>query len=310
MLNGKTMTKNLSITLTAAVLLTVTLGRSAISAASVSTLMIGPDLLVNMTVGSHSARLRFMSGGPAALILNPDAAQRFGAKGGLFGAQAKVGPVVVKGRTASMSYAIAGQNSRGRVAWFDRAIAADFHGALGPMSAPQDIVTIQLRAAQAGERSFALPMINQRSGAVGTTANLDGQELFIQWDLTRQENLATAAAGSILAKTHDGQFSGKSRQAMIAFDIGRPARSLNLSRVFAVGPLRLDSIVTRTSDYGDTSDISDADADPGEIIVTARGKKSKAIYTLQIGRDAMQGCSSLTFDKPRMLIILTCGVAE
>jgi hypothetical protein len=301
------MKRNLNLALTAAVLLTVTLGGPAISAASVSTLMIGADLLVNATVGSHSARLRFMSGGPAALVLNPDAAQRFGAKGSLFGAQAKVGPVLVKGRMATMSFAIGGQNSRGRVAWFDRAIAPDHDGALGPMSAPQDVVTVQLQSAQAGERSFELPMINQGNGSVGTSANLDGQELFIQWDLTRQENLATAAAGTILAKALDGQFSGKSRQAMIAFDIGRPARSLNLSRALAVGPLRLDSIVTRTSDYGDTSGIADADADPSEIVVTARGKKSKAIYTLQIGRDAMQGCSSLTFDKRRKLIILSCS---
>lgn len=53
------------------------------------------------------------------------------------------------------------------------------------MSALQDIVTIQLRAAQVGERRFGLPMINQGNGAVGASATLDGQYLIVQWYLTR-----------------------------------------------------------------------------------------------------------------------------
>jgi hypothetical protein len=294
------------LSLATTVLLTAAFGGSAISSVDRSTLIVGPDLVVNATVGGNEAHMQFLSSGPASLILNSDAAQRFGAKGGLFGGQANVGPVAIKGQTGAVTFSVAGLKSRGRAAWFDRPITSAHDGSLGPMSVPHDIVTIQLRAAQPDERQFELPMANQSNGSVGTFAMLGGQRLFIQWDLIRQENLATAAAGAILSRAYDGQFAGKSRQAVIAFGIERPVRTMYLSSSFVVGPHRLDSIVTRTSDYGDTSDISDANADPNEIVVTARGKKSKAIYILQIGRDAMQGCSSLTFDKPRKLVILTC----
>jgi hypothetical protein len=291
-----------------AVFMTLMSADAAMSKAEPTTLVIGPDLLVDVTISNNAARLQLLSYGPSMLLLNPDAAKRFGAKGGLFGGQAKVGPVVIKGQTTAMSFVIDGQSSRGRVGWFDRAISSTQDGAFGPMSVPQDIVTVQLRAAQAGERRFELPMINQGNGSVGTNMTVNGQKLLIQFDLNRPENLATSAAGTALAEAHNGQFSEKSQPTVIAFGIERPVRTMLLGRAFEVGPLTLDRIVTRTSDYGDTSNIVDADADPSEIVVTGRGKKSKAIYTLQIGRDAMRDCSSLTFDKPRKLIILNCSL--
>lgn len=278
----------------------------AMAAPNAPTLTVGPDFAVAGTVDTKPARFQMLPNGSSTLVLNPDAAARFGAKGGWLAVKVKVGPVAIKGNTAVMRFSADGTPSRRRIGWFERPLAPGYDGALGPAAVPQSVVIFQLRAPAAGERQTVLPLVDRGYGGMGTVITVGHQPIFVEWALTKPHNGATAAAGAAIAAAHGGQFTSRPFGEPMAFGVIRPVRRVGLSQPLAIGPLRIDALVTRTSDYGDTSSIPESDADPGEIVVTGRGKSSKAIYSMEIGRDAMQSCSSLTFDKPRRLITLSC----
>ncbi len=269
-------------------------------------LIVAPDQIVTGTFEGKPARYRMLADGSSTLILNPQAAQRLGLKAGWIGVGVMIGPVMVNGSSAVGRYAVAGQPIKHRIAWFDRPIAADADGALGPAAVPQAIVTFQLRAAVTGERTYVLPLTDLGYRGLGTNVSAGDQTIFVQWDLTHAATSGTAAAGADLAASHGAQFTGPTWQELIRLEVRRPVRLLALTTPLAVGPIRIARVVTRVSDFGDTSGIADADADQSEIVVTAKGQKSRAIHSLRIGRDSMTDCSSITFDKPRAQIILSC----
>ena len=284
----------------------VSLSSVAFSRGLPSVLTVGTDLVAIGSVAGHPARFKMQADGTSTLVLNPDAAGRFGLRGGWFRVLVKVGPVPVNGQSGVTHFVVGGQDSRRRIGWFDRPIAPGFDGALGPSAVPQDVVVFQLRGPSPGEKRTVLPMANQGYGGVGTFVIARGQRIFVQWDMSKRTNSATAAAAADIADISGGQFVGKPWHEVVALGVERPVRRVILAREFVVGPFRLASLVARTTDYGDTSTIPDADADQSEIVVTAQGKKSKLVRALSIGQDAMAGCSSITFDKPKRQIILSC----
>ena len=102
--------------------------------------------------------------------------------------------------------------------------------------------------------------------------------------------------------------TGPVDQAEIAFGIARPVRRMTLTTPFVIGPMALNALHVRVSDYGNAATIRDADVtpDPEEIIVTGKAKRDPSRDRLSIGRDALEQCSSITFDKPAKRIRLSC----
>ncbi len=298
------MTKKLIV---AACLLCAVGGTVAAARKDPAVLTVGPDLAVAGTVAGKPARLQLLPNGSSTLIMNPDAAARFGLRAGWIGARVKVGPVSVSGNTAVVPYGVNGPASKRRIGWFERPFAPGFDGAVGPTAASQPIVTFQLRAPADGERAWTLPLVDQGYAGAGTAVMIGKQRIFVRFVLTRGYNGSTAAAGAAIAAAYDGQFIGKSWKEPLAFGVERPVRRLQLAKPMTIGPIRFDSLAARTSDYGSTSTIPDADADANEIVVTGRRGGGKAIYAMEIGRDSLKDCSSLTFDKPRKHVILRCS---
>jgi hypothetical protein len=73
-----------------------------------------------------------------------------------------------------------------------------------------------------------------------------------------------------------------------------------------IGGLPLNSLLVRVSDFGDATQIKDADAaDSDEIIVTAASKK-KPKYQMTLGSDFLSRCSSLTFDYKVKQVQMSC----
>lgn len=247
------------------------------SDAAPATLTVGPDLVVAGTIAGRPARLQMSPNGSSTLVMNPDAANRMGLKGGLFNVGVKVGPVAIRGKTAVVRYGVQGPERRRRIGWFDRPIAQGFDGMLGPAAVSQPVVIFQLRQPVAGERRSVLPLTDRGYGGMGTMVTVGGQPIFVEWALTKPHNGATAAAATMAAAL-GGQFAGRGWREPLAFDVERPVRRLTLARPLAIGPLQIGSLVTRTGDYGDTSAIPDADADPSEIVVTGRwGNRIRSI---------------------------------
>ncbi len=264
------------------------------------------DGVVPATVGGVAGRLRITPWAPAAPTLNPDYAQRIGLKGGFFGFAVKVGPVKVRGESGVTRLQFGNASFKRRVVWFDRRYDAGADGAVGPGGLPVDLIRFQLKPEGANERSATLPLIQQIFRPVTTRVMVGGRTITIFFDPQHPRTLATAGAGAALADGLGGQLVGGVDKAEIAFGISRPVRTIRLSRPLVIGPLTLESMQVRIGDNGSVAGIADADADPDEIVVTAKSKKDRRDVII-IGRDQLGSCSSMVFDKKAKTIRLSCA---
>ena len=269
-------------------------------------LVVRGDGLVDAVVGGSRARIRITPWAPAAPTLNPDFAGRIGLKGGWFGFAVKVGPVRVNGRSSVTRLDFGTMNFRRRVVWFDRRYEAQGDGAVGPGGIPAEVIRFELRPARPGERVATLPLVQRLFQPTYSRVTVAGRELNILFDPQHAQTLATAGAGSAIAADFGGQLVGATGKAEVAFGIDRPIRTMRLARPLVIGPLSFDSVPVRIGDSGSIAGIADADADPDEVVVTAKGS-SKRRDVLIIGRDAIARCSSIVFDKPAKAIRLSCG---
>lgn len=262
------------------------------------------DGVVSAVIGGQPARLRISPWAPAAPTLNPDFAQRIGLHGGLFGFAVKVGPVKVAGQSSVTRLEVSKASFRRRVVWFDRPWSTGADAAVGPGGLPVDIVRFELRAPQPGERTIAVPLDQGPFRPSYGRVAMGKRSLIVLFDPQHRQTLATAGAGAALAEGLGGQFYGGADRAEVAFGIQRPVRAMRLARPLSVGPLTIEQLFVRTGDNGSVAGIPDADADPEEIVVTARGGNRRDV--LIIGRDQLDQCSSIVFDKKAKAIRLSC----
>ncbi len=263
------------------------------------------DGVVAATVGGVPGKMRITPWAPAAPTLNPDYAQRIGLRGGLFGFSVKVGPVKVRGESGVTRLQFGNASFKRRVVWFERRYDAGADGAVGPGGLPVDLIRFQLKLAGAGERTATLPLVQQIFRPAMTRVVVGGRTISILFDPQHPRTLATAGAGAALAEALGGQLVGNGDTAEIAFGVTRPVRTIRLARPLVVGPLTLESMLVRVADNGSVAGIADADADPDEIVVTAKSKKDRRDVII-IGRDQLGGCSSIVFDKKAKAIRLSC----
>ena len=271
-------------------------------------LVVGPDQIVTATVGGQPVRLRMMASGPRTLFLNPALVARLSIKPGMFGGYGGVGPVKVRFNSAVIRYGVNTTETKRRVLWADRDFAPGVDGGIGPGGVAHPIVRFILREPSPREVTFTLPLFGTSAGygALETKMIINGEAIGIGFDLTRDATLATAAAAAALSATNGAQLSGEARQEDIRMGVARPVRTLSLQAPLLIGMLQLREISARVSDNSDGNAIADKDVDASEIVVTAKGAKSKPHYSILIGREALAHCSSLTFDKLAKLIRLSC----
>lgn len=277
-----------------------------VGARATPVLIVRGDGLMPATVGGAAGRMRITPWAPAAPTLNPDFVERAGLRGGLFGFAVKVGPVKVAGKSGVTRLDIGGTAFRRRVVWFERRYEPVGGGAVGPGGLPAEVIRFELRAASPGERTVALPLVQKLFQPTYARVTLGGRDIAVLFDPQHARTLATAGAGSAIAAALGGQLSGEQGQAEVAFGINRPIRTLRLARPLAIGPLGFEAIAVRIGDAGSVAGIADADADPDEVVVTAKGEGRRRDVVI-VGRDALARCSSVVFDKPARLIRLTCA---
>ncbi len=268
--------------------------------------VVRPSGVIDMKIGGQPARLRISPWAPAAPTLNPDIVARIGLHGGLIGFAVKVGPVKVKGQTSVTRLDVGSVGFKRRVVWFERPYAVGADVAVGPGGLPVDIVRFELRAPQPGERTVSLPMVQKMFQPTYAQVSVGGRALQVLFDPLHDRSLATAGAGQAMAAANGGELTGETGRAEIAFGIDRPVRTLRLKTPLAIGPLRFAAVAVRIGDNGTASAIPDADADPDEILVTAKANANRR-DVLIVGRDQLQHCSSIVFDKPAKAIRLSCG---
>jgi hypothetical protein len=265
-------------------------------------LIVAPDGAVPVTVNGQKSRMLLLADGSSIPVFNRGAAQQFGFKPAWITFTVRIATVKIKGWTAVVRYDVDAQPYRRRTVWLERDIAPGFAGMLGPGAVPQTIVTVQIRPPVPNERQFVLPLVENRVLGMGTMSG----DIFVQFDPLRRQTIGTASAGALLAQSQGGALTGQSRMAPVRFGVERPVRTLALDRPLRVGPIELKAVAIRVSDFGSVAKIPDADADPEEIVIAAKKKKDPDYRSLHIAADALGKCSSITFDKLRKRIVLSC----
>lgn len=275
-------------------------------------LVLSGDNIVDVTINGVALRLEVRPEAADAPTLNPDVAARLQLKPGMLAFRSMVGSEKVSGNSAvhKVDYGAGAKNQR--IFWADRASSTLADGTISPASLPYKRIRFALRAPVAGESEYRLPLDNfgflGRLG-VGTTLDLDGEKVRLQFSLQREQTLVSAPTGNWLSRTRAGKFSGQPRQTLIYYGIMRPTREMTLARPVPVGPALLSGVDVRYSDYGDASGIAAADAagaDSDEIVVV--GKKQKKVdLRIVAGRRFLQGCSALVYDMDQRVMALTCA---
>lgn len=286
------------------------------------------DGIVDVSVNGTPARLRIDPAAPGMPLIARELAVRSGLKmegGWGIGIGYSIGGVEVMSRTqlVRLDFGEPGGKDadKRRVGWTSRPFAEVADGSVGPDAMPEPVVRFRLRDAIAGERTVTFPAV-RTTGPFGmfghfsaTFAEIEvgGEPMRVRFDPHHPRTLATAGAGVRLAQLHDGAVSGDTVPTEIFFGVERPVRTLTLKRPFSLGPLAIESLGVRTSDYGNTSVIREASApvdaaDPDEIVVTdKRGKRDTRRDVVSLGADYLARCSTIVFDKPAKQIRLTCA---
>ena len=285
-----------------------------VGAAPVAERVVTPGETVPVTVNGIPARIAIDPEAAGLPMVAQSVAQRAGLScSGLIclGVVMLIGRERIPGKTAVTPFGWDGgaPDKRG-VGWLERDLPLPADGEIGPGGLADPVVRFALREPRPGERTVALPMEGS-GGLFGNWGSLRarvmaGKEtLSVRFDLHGRRSLATAGAAVAIAKAQGGVLTEERDRQVILWGVERPIRIMRLARPLPVGPLGLSTPGVRVTDGSGANTIPEADADPSEVVVNAKGKKSPRI--LSIGRDLLDRCSSLVFDKPAKQIRLTCA---
>jgi hypothetical protein len=293
-----------TITIASTILCGFLLASAASAADGVDEIVLSGDYIIPVTVNTLPFKLQIVPGIGEHRVLNADTAAKLALKPSMIGGVHMVGPVKLSANSNVLNYNFNGVQDKRRTFWFsDRAASTLADGIAPPAALPYKIVRFQMKAAQLGEEIYTLPIAD---GGTRAELTVNGKVMDIGFDLMRKETLVTASAGLLLSESFDGGFSGPAVATLIRFGVERPVRPMTLKQTMDIGGLPLNSLLVRVSDFGDATQIKDADAaDSDEIIVTAASKK-KPKYQMTLGSDFLSRCSSLTFDYKVKQVQISC----
>jgi hypothetical protein len=257
-------------------------------------------------INGQAVRLR-VDTGYSDIILNPAVAQRLGLRPSLFGADLRVGPVKVQGRTGRGTVAIGSARQDRHISWFDRNVADDADGVINIAHLPYAATTLTFGAKQAGEVTTSVATTPLGFWSVAWHQPVGDRKVEVRMLLDAPRTMLTAASGAMLGETHGGAWAGEPAPHRIAFDVTRPAREMRFASPVPLQLLSLDRALVRTSDNrGKYVLPSDPAADPNEIVVTGNVARGSAYLTVILGRDQLAGCSSLAYERATRLLSLSC----
>lgn len=239
-------------------------------------------------------------------VLNFESASKLGLKGSMIGGRHRLGPVILTANSNVLRYDFGHSTDKDRTFWFKDASATSLaDGSISASALPYSIVRFRLKPSAEGERVFTLPLADGGNNALLV---INGVEIAVGFNLHRDETLVPASTGVLISEAFEGRLTGPSIPTIIRYGVERPTRLMELGKPMDVGELPLASLLVRISDFGDASQIKEANAaDFDEIVVTAESKR-KPRHMMALGRAFLSKCSTLTFDYRLKQVQMSCAL--
>jgi hypothetical protein len=265
----------------------------------------GADYIIDVSINAVPFKVRVDPDIGGSRVLNAEAAKKLGLKGSMIGGLHMVGPVKLTANSNVLNYDFGGLKDKNRTFWFvERPASTKADGSVSASALPYKRVSFQLGPEpKLPPKVYTLPLSKNGNHAV---LIVKGAEIAVGFNLDRAATVATASTGLLLTDAYGGGFSGPAVPTMIRYGVERPTRPIAFKQPIVIGGRSLDSLLVRVSDFGDATQIKDADApDSDEIIVTAASKR-KPYYAMALGRDFLADCSKLTFDYQLKQVQMHC----
>lgn len=270
---------------------------------------LGDDRVITVTINGRETPVEVAPNGADSPVVAPNVAQELGLKGSMIGGVRMVGNTRFSARSNVIRLGFdAGKPEKRRTFWFEQPWGQLGEGRIGPATLPEDIVTFRIAPSAAGEQVIALPMDDQGLRGMVTHFTVGDEKVAAYFSFERGETMMPASTGMLLAIAYGGKLTGEARDIPIELGVSRPVQPIVFDDPIMLGALPVTNFVVRTKDTGSIGDIpldTDAEIDESEIVVTADSKR-KVRHHIIVGLDSLQGCSTLTFDKPAKQIRLSC----
>jgi hypothetical protein len=225
--------------------------------------------------------------------------------------QSAVGSVKVRGQQRPAKISFDSRTDKKLVTWHQTDVHNFGEALAGPYAIPAPVIRFILRPTKPGETRFSMPLFSDGRREIASTRMIIGKtKVYFAFAPHFETTLATAGAGSVIAQNHGGEFVGDPKPVVVAFNVARPARPVQLKTPVAIGQIALSKLLVRSRDYGDTNAIKEAKSPNGgeedEILVQAKRKGTSPEYFVYVGNDLLKNCSSITYDKPGKTVTLSC----
>ena len=271
------------------------------------------DNVIPITVEGITGRLLVEPGGPRRLTCDP----RFAARAQQSADEAeavvigRVGPERVLGRTGRLRVTIDGRTDAKPVAWPTRPFLTDADCWAGPAVLPQPVVRFLL-GPPGDARTVVLPEYDERGArdsATDAKLTVGRVAMMVRFDALNPRTALTAPAALVLARRGGVRLAGPVLDSAIYYGVRRPVRRLATAAPLVIGPLTIDTLFARVSDYADASAVQSADPSEfgaADIVASGPSQRIEGPLIVRVGSDDLARCQSITFDRRRHRITLTC----
>ncbi len=197
------------------------------------------------------------------------------------------------------------------VIWVDKPIAAEAEGVLGASVLKADEIIFNLGPQAAGAKLYTIT--RKDSGGVMMKAKIGDESINVALELNSPDTVMNARAAAALA-----QAGLVKRAGQVGFWQPFPGVALPFERLVPVPgatliglpmfkpAVRVTEAQAKALDAAAKAGTSTVNDDDDAITVTANRKKGRDPWIL-IGRDVLQHCSRIVFDRPGKAWVLTCA---
>jgi hypothetical protein len=252
------------------------------------------------------------------LLLNPDAAARARLKPFPLIGKGSIKNAVIPGGRAVFRFNVASTEPKGlprrRVptVWLDIPVAADGDGVMAIGQLDSDRMEIVLRDTAPGSTTISIP--KKGSGEAQFRSRIGGEDVTVSLELNNPTTVMNARAGEALLTA-----GLASRVARIGYwrpfpQVALPMQSLAPKAGLTIAGLPMRQMAVRVSEDearridASARGTSTAEDDEDTITVTADRKKKRGRDPwILIGRDVLDDCSRIVFDRAGKRWLLTCN---